>query len=54
MAYNDFLGQDGEERLGTKKTLEVGVAIGGVGANSRVAKVIKAGDYEYTVASRSV
>eukprot|EP00971_Amphidinium_carterae_P187302 3717471-Amphidinium_carterae.1 len=35
---------------GDKKTLEVDVVIGADGANSRVAKEIEAGDYEYAIA----
>ena len=54
LTYNDFSGsssgQDGNARQGTKKTLEVDVVLGGSGANSRVAKDIKAGDYEYAIA----
>ena len=33
-----------------KKSLEVDVVIGADGANSRVAKDIEAGDYEYAIA----
>ena len=35
---------------GQKKTLEVDAVIGADGANSRVAKSISAGDYEYAIA----
>merc|ERR1719401_3352729 len=48
--YNDFADQEGASRQGVKKTLEVDVVIGGDGANSRVAKEIGAGDYEYAIA----
>jgi len=50
LTYNDFSGQDGNSRKGDKKTLEVDVVIGADGANSRVAKDISAGDYEYAIA----
>jgi len=50
LKYTDFGGQDGKARKGDKKTLEVDVVIGADGANSRVAKDIKAGDYEYAIA----
>jgi len=50
LTYTDFGGQDGKARKGDKKTLEVDVVIGADGANSRVAKDIKAGDYEYAIA----
>lgn len=36
--------------VGEKKTLEVDAVIGADGANSRVAKSIGAGDYEYAIA----
>merc|ERR1712078_422309 len=39
---------EGEEKK--KETLEVDIVIGADGANSRVAKVIDAGDYDYAVA----
>merc|ERR1719401_1954012 len=48
--YNDFANKEGNARTGEKRTLEVDVVIGGDGANSRVAKVIEAGDYEYAIA----
>lgn len=35
---------------GEKRTLEVDAVIGADGANSRVAKSIDAGDYEYAIA----
>eukprot|EP00439_Symbiodinium_sp_Y106_P037986 s5851_g4.t1 len=38
------------EGKGEKKTLEVDVVVGADGANSRVAKDIEAGDYEYAIA----
>jgi len=50
LTYNDFEGQDGNARKGSKATLEVDVVIGADGANSRVAKDIDAGDYEYAIA----
>jgi geranylgeranyl reductase len=50
VTYNDFSDQAGSARKGAKKTLEVDVVIGGDGANSRVAKEIEAGDYEYAIA----
>eukprot|EP00929_Paragymnodinium_shiwhaense_P022016 TRINITY_DN1419_c0_g1_i1.p1 TRINITY_DN1419_c0_g1~~TRINITY_DN1419_c0_g1_i1.p1 ORF type:complete len:560 (+),score=136.25 TRINITY_DN1419_c0_g1_i1:65-1681(+) len=50
LTYNDFGGQDGSARKGEKKTLEVDVVIGADGANSRVARDIKAGDFEYAIA----
>merc|ERR1719166_183764 len=39
-----------KDAKGEKRTLEVDVVIGGDGANSRVAKAIDAGDYEYAIA----
>jgi len=50
LTYNDFGDEDGNARKGVKKTLEVDVVIGADGANSRVAKEIEAGDYEYAIA----
>merc|ERR1719389_269175 len=50
LTYNDFAFQDGYARQGQKKTLEVDVVIGADGANSRVARDIGAGDYEYAIA----
>merc|ERR1719263_542707 len=50
LTYNDFAEQEGSARKGEKKTLEVDVVIGADGANSRVAKEIEAGDYEYAIA----
>merc|ERR1712087_832252 len=50
LQYNDLGDQEGKARKGTKKTLEVDVVIGADGANSRVAKAIEAGDYEYAIA----
>uniref|UniRef100_A0A7S0B5R1 Geranylgeranyl diphosphate reductase, chloroplastic n=1 Tax=Pyrodinium bahamense TaxID=73915 RepID=A0A7S0B5R1_9DINO len=50
LTYNDFSDQDGSSRKGVKKTLEVDVVVGADGANSRVAKDIEAGDYEYAIA----
>merc|ERR1719240_1895369 len=48
LTYNDL--GDAVSGKGTKKTLEVDVVIGADGANSRVAKEIEAGDYEYAIA----
>jgi len=48
LTYNDL--GDATSGKGTKKTLEVDVVIGADGANSRVAKEIEAGDYEYAIA----
>merc|ERR1711933_663345 len=50
LTYNDFGDDEGSARKGEKKTLEVDVVIGADGANSRVAKEIEAGDYEYAIA----
>jgi len=51
ITYNDFGDAEGTTaRRGVKKTLEVDVVIGADGANSRVAKEIDAGDYEYAIA----
>jgi flavin-dependent dehydrogenase len=50
MTYNNYDGEEGNARKGEKKTLEVDVVIGADGANSRVAKDIEAGDYEYAIA----
>ncbi|CAK9006307.1 Geranylgeranyl diphosphate reductase [Durusdinium trenchii] len=50
LTYNDYEGQEGNARKGETKTLEVDVVIGADGANSRVAKDIEAGDYEYAIA----
>ena len=49
LTYNDY-DDEGNARKGEKKTLEVDVVIGADGANSRVAKDIEAGDYEYAIA----
>lgn len=37
-------------KVGTQKTLQVDLVIGADGANSRIAKAIKAGDYNYAIA----
>ncbi|NET86963.1 MAG: geranylgeranyl reductase [Kamptonema sp. SIO1D9] len=37
-------------KVGVQKTLQVDVVIGADGANSRIAKAIKAGDYNYAIA----
>merc|ERR1719428_1466471 len=50
LTYNDFGDDSGAARKGVKKTMEVDVVIGADGANSRVAKEIEAGDYEYAIA----
>merc|ERR1719428_1572308 len=50
LTYNDFGDDEGSARKGVKKTLEVDVIVGADGANSRVAKEIEAGDYEYAIA----
>lgn len=50
LTYSDFSQDEGNARKGVKKTLEVDVVIGADGANSRVAKEIEAGDYEYAIA----
>jgi geranylgeranyl reductase len=46
LTYNNL----DKDAKGEKRTLEVDVVIGGDGANSRVAKAIEAGDYEYAIA----
>lgn len=46
--YNEYDGAKGGS--GEKKTVEVDAVIGADGANSRVAKSINAGDYEYAIA----
>merc|ERR1719226_306549 len=49
--YNLYADKDCQNKtVGGKKTLEVDLIIGADGANSRVAKEIDAGDYEYAVA----
>jgi geranylgeranyl diphosphate/geranylgeranyl-bacteriochlorophyllide a reductase len=50
LTFNDYAGQEGKSREGVKTTLEVDVVIGADGANSRVAREIEAGDYEYAIA----
>ena len=45
--YNDY---EEESKTGVPKTLEVDVVIGADGANSRVAKCIDAGEYDYAIA----
>lgn len=50
LTYNDYEDEQGNARKGVKKSLEVDVVIGADGANSRVAKDIEAGDYEYAIA----
>ncbi|KAL0801820.1 hypothetical protein Bca101_056996 [Brassica carinata] len=46
--YTEYDGKTGA--TGQKKTMEVDVVIGADGANSRVAKSIGAGDYDYAIA----
>uniref|UniRef100_A0A1J3GAT4 Geranylgeranyl diphosphate reductase, chloroplastic n=1 Tax=Noccaea caerulescens TaxID=107243 RepID=A0A1J3GAT4_NOCCA len=46
--YTEYDGKTGA--TGTKKTMEVDAVIGADGANSRVAKSIGAGDYDYAIA----
>merc|ERR1719510_713819 len=50
LTYNDFDLDTGARRKGAKRSLEVDVVIGADGANSRVAKEIGAGEYEYAIA----
>merc|ERR1719410_1798474 len=45
-----FMGMDKKEGEKEKVSLEVDVVVGADGANSRVAKIIDAGDYEYAIA----
>ena len=45
--YNDY--SDGG-KVGVPKTMEVDMVIGADGANSRVAKDIDAGEYDYAIA----
>ncbi|CAI5928871.1 unnamed protein product [Closterium sp. NIES-64] len=45
--YSDYAG---DSKVGVPKTLEVDAVIGADGANSRVAKDIDAGDYDYAIA----
>merc|ERR1719183_1176345 len=47
ITYNAF---DGENTVGVKTELEVDVIIGADGANSRVAKTMGAGEYDYAIA----
>ncbi|KAL1216750.1 Geranylgeranyl diphosphate reductase [Cardamine amara subsp. amara] len=46
--YTEYDGKTGA--TGTRKTMEVDAVIGADGANSRVAKSIDAGDYDYAIA----
>jgi geranylgeranyl reductase len=46
ISYNDYEGS----KVGVAKTMEVDVIIGADGANSRVAKNIGAGEYDYAIA----
>ena len=50
LSFNEYAEEAGNARKGEKKTLEVDVVIGADGANSRVAKDMEAGDYEYAIA----
>ena len=45
--YNDY---EADAKVGEAKTMEVDVVIGADGANSRVAKNIDAGEYDYAIA----
>ena len=45
--YNDY---EGDSKTGIPKTIEVDAVIGADGANSRVAKCIDAGEYDYAIA----
>ena len=45
--YNDY---EADAKVGEPKTMEVDVVIGADGANSRVAKNIDAGEYDYAIA----
>uniref|UniRef100_A0A7R9VS25 Geranylgeranyl diphosphate reductase, chloroplastic n=1 Tax=Chlamydomonas euryale TaxID=1486919 RepID=A0A7R9VS25_9CHLO len=47
LSYNDYAGGG---KVGTPKTIEVDMVIGADGANSRVAKDIDAGEYDYAIA----
>ena len=49
--YNDY---EGDSKTGIPKTIEVDAVIGADGANSRVAKCIDAGEYDYHCFPRSV
>ena len=40
----------GDNKVGTPETLEVDIVIGADGANSRVAKAIDAGEYNFAIA----
>ncbi|KAM7269310.1 hypothetical protein ACFE04_024807 [Oxalis oulophora] len=48
--YTEYDGGKTKGGTGVKKTLEVDAVIGADGANSRVAKCIDAGDYDYAIA----
>ncbi len=45
--YNKY---DGDSKVGTPSSVEVDLVIGADGANSRVAKEIDAGEYDYAIA----
>jgi len=45
--YNDY---EADAKVGTPKTIEVDAIVGADGANSRVAKSIDAGEYDYAIA----
>merc|ERR1719295_1391399 len=50
LTYNDFGDESEDGRVGKPDSVEVDIVIGADGANSRVAKDIEAGDYEYAIA----
>lgn len=47
LQYNHY---DGNSKVGKPSTLEVDMVVGADGANSRVAKDIGAGEYDYAIA----
>lgn len=48
--YNSYESSAGPKAVGTPETLEVDLVIGADGANSRVAKEIGAGEYDFAIA----
>lgn len=50
VSYNDYAGEGGKGVVGEAKELEVDMVIGADGANSKVAKAIDAGEYDYAIA----
>jgi len=48
--YNGYGSAGGSKAVGTPETLEVDLVIGADGANSRVAKEIGAGEYDFAIA----